>query len=190
LDRTSERIRSATVQRVSVLEPAVCAWVLGVVDPGAAIAEVRGLREGGSPWMLRLIHGRVERSVVLRIGDPDDRAGLRTEAAGLRLAARNGIKVPALIAADVDGNPPLMLFEAVAGSSAIPRQRSVGGRPAEDVAYWDAVAALSTPPDMGWFAKAIADQGRRDLTPAHRSGPSIGHRTTSPVPIATVRGWS
>ncbi len=38
------------------------------------------------------------------------------------------------------------------------------GRPAEDVAYWDLVAALSTPPDIGWFASAISAQGRPDLT--------------------------
>ena len=39
------------------------------------------------------------------------------------------------------------------------------GRPAEPLAYWDAVAALSTPPDIDWFAKAIAGMtGRPDLT--------------------------
>jgi len=38
------------------------------------------------------------------------------------------------------------------------------GRAAADVAYWDVVAALSTPPDMGWFVGAIAGQGRPDLT--------------------------
>jgi aminoglycoside phosphotransferase (APT) family kinase protein len=37
------------------------------------------------------------------------------------------------------------------------------GREAEDVAYWDVIAALSTPPDMGWFAEAIGAQGRPDL---------------------------
>jgi aminoglycoside phosphotransferase (APT) family kinase protein len=37
------------------------------------------------------------------------------------------------------------------------------GRAAANVAYWDAVAALSTPPDMGWFVAAFADQGRPDL---------------------------
>lgn len=37
--------------------------------------------------------------------------------------------------------------------------------PAESLAYWDAVAALSTPPDIGWFAEAIAGMtGRPDLT--------------------------
>lgn len=38
-------------------------------------------------------------------------------------------------------------------------------RPAPSLAYWDAVAALSTPPDIDWFAGAIADMnGRPDLT--------------------------
>jgi len=37
------------------------------------------------------------------------------------------------------------------------------GRAAADVAYWDTVAALATPPDIGWFPAAIADQGRPDL---------------------------
>jgi hypothetical protein len=32
------------------------------------------------------------------------------------------------------------------------------------VAGLGAVAALSTPPDMGWFPGAIAGQGRPDLT--------------------------
>ncbi len=39
------------------------------------------------------------------------------------------------------------------------------GRAAGNVAYWDMVAALSTPPDMGYFAEAIAGQGRPDLDP-------------------------
>jgi len=38
------------------------------------------------------------------------------------------------------------------------------GRPARDVAYWDVVASLSSPPDMGWFPESMAAQGRPDLT--------------------------
>jgi aminoglycoside phosphotransferase (APT) family kinase protein len=38
------------------------------------------------------------------------------------------------------------------------------GRPASDVPYWDAVAALASPPDMGWFPTSMAVQGRPDLT--------------------------
>jgi aminoglycoside phosphotransferase (APT) family kinase protein len=42
----------------------------------------------------------------------------------------------------------------------------VAGREAEDVAYWDVVAALATPPDMGRFQAAISAQGRPDLDQA------------------------
>jgi aminoglycoside phosphotransferase (APT) family kinase protein len=38
------------------------------------------------------------------------------------------------------------------------------GRPADDVAHWDVIACLSTPPDMGWFTTAVQQQGRTDLT--------------------------
>jgi aminoglycoside phosphotransferase (APT) family kinase protein len=38
------------------------------------------------------------------------------------------------------------------------------GHPAADLAYWDVVAALSTPPDMSWFVQAISGQGRPDLS--------------------------
>jgi aminoglycoside phosphotransferase (APT) family kinase protein len=39
------------------------------------------------------------------------------------------------------------------------------GRPADSVAYWDVVAALSTPPDISWFAPAISGMtGRPGLT--------------------------
>ena len=37
------------------------------------------------------------------------------------------------------------------------------GRPADDVAYWDVVAALCTPPEVDWFVDAVRDQGRTDL---------------------------
>jgi len=37
------------------------------------------------------------------------------------------------------------------------------GRAAADVAYWDTVAALATPPDLGWFPASIAYQGLPDL---------------------------
>lgn len=37
------------------------------------------------------------------------------------------------------------------------------GRPADDVAYWDVVAGLATPPTMGWFVGAFRGQGRTDL---------------------------
>lgn len=38
------------------------------------------------------------------------------------------------------------------------------GHPAVDVAYWDIVTALATPPDLGWFVEVAQSQGRPDLT--------------------------
>jgi aminoglycoside phosphotransferase (APT) family kinase protein len=42
--------------------------------------------------------------------------------------------------------------------------QETAGRQAEDVAYWDVVAALSTPADMVKWLPAIHDQGRTDLS--------------------------
>ncbi|SDM64834.1 aminoglycoside phosphotransferase family protein [Allokutzneria albata] len=41
--------------------------------------------------------------------------------------------------------------------------RERAGRPPADVAYWDVVAALATPPDLIDWEPAIQDQGRVDL---------------------------
>jgi aminoglycoside phosphotransferase (APT) family kinase protein len=276
-----------------VLAPATTEWVLQAFIQGAFVADVRGLREGGAPWMLRIASGGRDRFAVLRVGDASVRAHIRTEIAALQAARGCGIAVPTLLAADPERNPPLLLTEAIAGSSAIPSQlpaarlrrlgalaasihetsppadpalprrdrpiegvdfaalwresprnplaaraeeliaahRPLGsaegfvhgdlwqgnvlwngdeivavvdwdsagrgpagidlgclrldatfcfgpdaacdvldgwqhhaGRAATDVAYWDLVAGLSTPPDMGWFPPTFVDQGRPDLT--------------------------
>jgi Ser/Thr protein kinase RdoA (MazF antagonist) len=264
-------------------------WAVRAAAPGAEVAEVRGLRDGGAPWRLRLRRGGADQAVVLRVGE--DPARLATEVAALEVAAGHGIPAPRLLAADLDHDPPVVLVEAVDGASTIPperppdRLRALGraaaalaavplsptpalprrdrpiatvdfaalrrrppvrpllveaearlaawpsrepagfvhgdlwqgnalwagealaalvdwdcagagpagvdlgslrcdaaicfgaaaaadvlagweeaaGRPAAEVARWDVVAALSTPPDMGWFPGAIAGQGRPDL---------------------------
>jgi aminoglycoside phosphotransferase (APT) family kinase protein len=274
------------------LDRGLLEWAVRAAAPGAAVAEVRGLRDGGSPWLVRLGGHGAERAVVLRVGASEDPAPLRTEVAALRLAAEHGLPAPRLLAADLAGDPPVVLADLLAGSSAIPAERpperlralgraaaalhavavppgpelprrdrpiagvdfaalrrrqpaqplleeaerrvaqapppeddglvhgdlwqgnalwvgdtltgrvdwdyagvgppgvdlgslrcdaavcfgleaaedvrtgweAAAGRPAADVAYWDVVAALSTPPDMGWFPGAIAGQGRPDLT--------------------------
>jgi aminoglycoside phosphotransferase (APT) family kinase protein len=278
------------------LDPALLRWAVRTAAPGAEVAAVRGLRDGGSPWLLRLHRGGAGggtgRGVVLRVGGDGDQAALRTEVAALRLAAEHGVPAPRLLAAEVVDGRPVVLVEQVPGSSAIPaerpaaRLRTLGrtaaalhavalapgpalprrdrpiasedfaalrrqgpprpllleaeervatppagepevfvhgdlwqgnalwdgdrltglidwdcagagppgvdlgslrcdaalcfgpeaaddvlagweketGRPAVEVAHWDVVAALSSPPDMGWFPGAIAGQGRPDLT--------------------------
>jgi aminoglycoside phosphotransferase (APT) family kinase protein len=274
------------------LDPVLLRWVVRTAAPGADVGEVRGLRDGGSPWLVGLTRHGKARNVVLRVGSDKYPSALATEVAALQLAAEHGIPAPRLLTADLDHDPPLVLVEQLAGSSAIPvvrpserlrvlgrtaallhaieleptpelpkRDRPITGvdfaalrrkhppRPllveaeeraakpppgqpqgfvhgdlwqgnalwtnntltglidwdcagtgspgidlgslrcdaaicfsleaaadiqegwkeatgsaASDVAYWDVVASLSTPPDMGWFPSAIAGQGRADLT--------------------------
>ncbi len=271
------------------LATATLQWVADALGDGGSVTVLRGLRDGGSPWLLHVTRGIDEFELVLRVGDTV--AAMRTEQAGLELAAAAGVPVPGVIAIHVDHRPPLLLTEVVTGSSAIPvvcpvgRLRRLGavaaelhrvpvpagagvsdrdrpiagvdfdalraqqptqpllaraeeylrqhrpqstlglthgdlwqgnamwqgdaltglidwdcagrgpagvdlgslrcdaavcfglpaadevllgweesaGRPADDVDHWDVVAALSTPPDMGWFAGAMAGQGRPDL---------------------------
>lgn len=93
-------------------------WVAEVTQT-AEIVVVRGLREGGSPWLLRAGH----HDLVLRVGQSDEAASFATEVAGLRLAARAGIPVPGLVACDQDAaaGGPLVLTGRLPGSSQIPR---------------------------------------------------------------------
>ncbi len=274
------------------LDSALLGWAVRVAAPGADVTEVRGLRDGGSPWLVRLSRRGEPRTVVLRVGSGQDPSALRTEVAALQLAAKHDIPAPRLLAAELAGDSPAVLVELLAGSSAIPSDRptarlrtlgrtaaalhavavepgpalprrdrpiasqdfaalrrqqpaqpllmeaeervtqlrsreadvfvhgdlwqgnalwtgdtlaglvdwdcagagppgvdlgslrcdaaicfdieaaddvqhgweEVAGRPAVDVAHWDVVAALSTPPDMGWFPEALAGQGRPDLS--------------------------
>jgi aminoglycoside phosphotransferase (APT) family kinase protein len=273
---------------VAPVDDVVVRWALREAAPGAEVVEIRGMRDGGSPWLLTHTGG----SVVVRTGSPDDRAMFATEAAALEIVAKHGaVPAPRVLAVS---DHPAMLIERLPGSSRIPdtaptaRLRTLGavvaalqavtprspllprrtrpiagvdfaalrraeaerpllaraearlaalpvpgpstglvhgdlwqgnamwdgttltglidwdcagagpagvdlgslrcdaavcygpgaadhvldgyreaaGHAAADVAYWDAVAALNTPPDMGWFVGALHDQGRTDLTRA------------------------
>jgi len=88
-------------------------WAAGILDC-ADVTAVRGMREGGTPWLLRA----GERQAVLRAGDPRHRAQLRTqfatEAAALEVAAKAGLPVPALLGHDNDAL--LMLLEWLPGA--------------------------------------------------------------------------
>jgi aminoglycoside phosphotransferase (APT) family kinase protein len=99
----------------------VLAWVASVVK--APVAEVEGLRDGGSPWLLRLRGGGGSaRAVVLRTGGPEQgvRERFETEAAALVAAAERGIAAPRLIAVGLDGE--------VAGTSAVLLSTLLPGR--------------------------------------------------------------
>jgi hypothetical protein len=219
------------------LDPGLLEWAVRATAPGAEVAEVRGLRDGGSPWLVRLGRGGGGRGVVLRVGGDRDRSALGTEVSALRLAAEHRLPAlprrdrpiasedfaalrrrplvrPLLLEAEArvagprpaeadvfvhgdlwQGNalwlgdtltglvdwdcagagPPgvdlgslrcdaAVCFGLEAADDVLAGWEELAGRPAADVAHWDVVAALSTPPDMGWFVGAIAGQGRPDLS--------------------------
>ena len=55
--------------------PAALRWAAAATDAGE-LTVVRGLRDGGSPWLLR----GADREAILRIGDPALAGELATEA--------------------------------------------------------------------------------------------------------------
>jgi aminoglycoside phosphotransferase (APT) family kinase protein len=57
-----------------------------------------------------------------------------------------------------------LMFGLDAADPVLAGWEEAAGRRAEDLAYWDAVAALNQPGDMAVFAPVIHDQGRDDLS--------------------------
>ncbi len=100
-----------------VVDPQLIAWAEGVL--GGRIESVRGLRAGGSPWLLETS----TQPAVMRVGTADDIALLRVEHTGLELAARTGVPVPRVLATEFSGDPAALLMEMMPGSSAIPLER-------------------------------------------------------------------
>jgi aminoglycoside phosphotransferase (APT) family kinase protein len=97
-------------------ETAVLTWTSAIL--GGEITVERGLREGGSPWLIRAANA----SVVLRVAPLDSRERLATEVAALRHAAGAGLPVPEVLGHD-DGTASgfaLVLTALLPGSSRIP----------------------------------------------------------------------
>jgi aminoglycoside phosphotransferase (APT) family kinase protein len=59
-----------------------------------------------------------------------------------------------------------LMFGQHAAEPVLAGWEQASGERAENLAYWDAVAALNQPGDMALFTPVIHDQGRRDLTAA------------------------
>jgi aminoglycoside phosphotransferase (APT) family kinase protein len=109
------------------IEP-VLSWAANQVGAAARVVAVEGLRAGAGPWRLRIDRGGKLLEAVLRVGDPDSRQRLATEAAALALADAHQLAAPRLLAVDLDGaatGRPALLMTALAGSSTIPPVASV-----------------------------------------------------------------
>jgi hypothetical protein len=178
------------------LDPALLRWAVREAAPGADVVEVRGQRDGGSPWLLRLDRGGTPRGVVLRVGGEDDHPPLRTEVAALRLAAEHGIPAPRLLAAELVDDRPVVLVERLAGSSQIPPERPPARlRTLGRVAAALHAVALAPGPALPWRDRPIAGEdfaalrrqqpARPRTSPTGTSWPRSARRPTwagSPAP--------
>jgi hypothetical protein len=77
-----------------VVEPdeAMLRWAVDAAKPGASVREVRGLRHGGSPWLVSLTAPQPV-DVVLRLGTESNLAGFATEVAALQLASSHACRL-------------------------------------------------------------------------------------------------
>lgn len=138
----------------------VLRWAAAQVAVGARVVAARGLKDGGSPWLLGICHGGQTVRAVLRVGDPEHPERLATEAAALAVAADHGLAVPRLLGADLAGTAgvPLLLVTALQGSSRIPAVASAGRLRAVGAAAAALHAVALTPrPELPLRVRPIAE---------------------------------
>jgi aminoglycoside phosphotransferase (APT) family kinase protein len=172
-------------------------WSAGIL--GCAPVVVRGLRDGGSPWLLRA----GDRLVVLRTGEPGREHQLAIEAAGLARAADIAVPAPDLLGHDdgrAAGGMPVLLSSGLPGVSTIPpepvpgRLRALGAMaavlhavpcapsadlPRRDHPLGDAdFAAMRAGHDVGPLqreAQSVLDAAARDRAAAGGQRPVFVH---------------
>ena len=147
----------------------VLRWAAGKLG-GGEVTVVRGLREGGSPWLLQAGDPQAgERLAVLRTGEAGRESWFATEAAAISVAITAGIAAPAVLGYD-DGSAtgiPQLLLERLPGSSRIPRERDEGrlralGAAAARIHAVDQAPSASLPPRDRSITEVDFDQIRRE----------------------------
>ncbi|MEV0734273.1 aminoglycoside phosphotransferase family protein [Polymorphospora sp. NPDC050346] len=127
---------------------AVLAWAARQVGEKATAVVVKGLREGGNPWLLRIRHDGHVSEAVLKITAPNDPGGFATEIAALGVARDRHVGAPTILGFDTGADGTAAVVETVVpGSSTIPveptpqRLRALGAA----AAALHAVAAVPSP---------------------------------------------
>lgn len=120
----------------------------------AADELVAGLPVPAAP--ARLVHGDLWQGNMLWTGDT---------VSGLIDWDMAGVGHPGIDLSSLRLDAALM-FGSEAAAPVLAAWQDATGQTVDDLAYWDAVAALNQPGDMSGFAPVIQDQGRHDLTAA------------------------
>ena len=111
----------------SELAPRVAAVLEAALGSGTAIEDLRTLSGGASrtTWAFDAITGGQRRSLILRIGPPDDvHAGMELEARAQAAAAAVGAPVPHVLVADDSVGPlgnPFLICDAIGGETIVRR---------------------------------------------------------------------
>jgi hypothetical protein len=130
----------------------LAAWALAAVG-GNRLTCMTGLRGGGAPWLMRYeTDGRADAAVV-RVGASETARPQNFEVHAMAMAR--------------SGGDAAMSYGLDASDHVLDGWQREAQRPALSLAYWDIVAALSTPPDIDWFAGAIADMNGRPTSPSN-----------------------
>jgi len=109
------------------LEPRLAAVLEPALGSGTAIEDLRTLTGGASrtTWAFDATTGGQQRSLILRIGPPDDvHAGMELEARAQAAAAAVGAPVPHVLVADDSVGPlgnPFLICDAIDGETIVRR---------------------------------------------------------------------
>jgi aminoglycoside phosphotransferase len=169
LERSSARLRAlgAFAARMAVLEPprdfVPRTRAISGVDfaalrreaaPQPLLQRAESIVDGHTPSSrMGLVHGDMWQGNSMWVGD-DLVAIIDWDCAG---------RGPAGIDLGSVRLDAAMCFGVGAEDDVLAGWRGVAGA-ASDLPYWDLVAVLSTPPELGWFVDATRAQGRPDLT--------------------------
>lgn len=109
--------------------PKQLAWAAATIGADSQVVQVRGLHDGGSPWLVDIDHGGRIHHVVLRVADRDRvwPPAIRSAAAAMTVAEEHGLVTSRLLAADLDGagtGAATVLESFVPGSTDIPARTS------------------------------------------------------------------
>jgi len=128
------------------LDDIIVAWALAAVG-GDHLLSIKGLREGGPPWLVRYEASGGAGSAVVRVGGFETAGTQKFEVRGMVLARAAGVAVPGVIAARADDKAALLLIEYVDGSSRQPAEPDLARL--EALAGSPLVSAWSTPAAPG-----------------------------------------